>query len=81
MIPKFMQALWAWAAGKRVKHPDCIGQRPHDCALTSLYQAVPWLPESKIVEAFGFCAADWPYGGVTNKEFSIALEYLLDFNF
>ena len=29
-----------------------------------------------IVEAFGFCTENWPYGGVTNKEFQIALKYL-----
>lgn len=76
MISKFVQAPWAWAVGKRPRRPASIGQQLHDCALTSLYWAVPWLPESKIVEAFGFCAANWPYGGVTNKEFSIALKYL-----
>lgn len=76
MIPKLIKIPWAWAVGKRSQPPASIGQQPHDCALTSLYWAVPWLPESKIVEAFGFCAADWPYGGVTNTEFSIALNYL-----
>ena len=70
------RAAWAWAVGRRPNGPATIGQKPHDCALTSLYWAVPRLSESKIVEAFGFCAATWPYGGVTNKEFSVALKYL-----
>ena len=53
-----------------------IGAGDHDCALASLYWAAPGIPENRIVEAFGFCTENWPYGGVTNKEFQIALKYL-----
>ena len=56
--------------------PTAIGAGPHDCALASLYWAAPWIPEPRIIEAFGFCAENWPYGGVTNKEFQIAAKYL-----
>ncbi len=48
----------------------------HDCALASLYWAAPWIPEARIIEAFQLCAENWPYGGVTNREFAIALKYL-----
>lgn len=78
----FVKRAWAWAVGRRAVWPEKIGSQPHDCALASLYWAVPWLPESKIVEAFSYCADAWPYSGVTNKEFSIALKYLhLKFNY
>ena len=76
MIAKFVKTVWAWLAGRRAVWPEKIGHRSHDCALTSLYWAVPWLPENRIVEAFSYCADTWPYGGVTNKEFSVALKYL-----
>ena len=56
--------------------PTTIGAGDHDCALASLYWAAPSIPENRIVEAFGFCTDNWPYGGVTNKEFQIALKYL-----
>ena len=56
--------------------PTQIGQGQHDCALSSLYWAVPSIPEALIVEAFNVAAENWPYGGVTNKEFAIALKYL-----
>ena len=64
------------ATGRRLVSPRNVGRGHHDCALASLYWAVPWLSESEIVEAFGYCADDWPYAGITNKEFSIALAYL-----
>ena len=56
--------------------PMTLGDGPHDCALTSLYWAVPQLPESRIREAFQYCTENWPYGGVTNSEFAVALKYL-----
>ena len=62
--------------GNHYVEPKALGDAPHDCALTSLYWAVPRISESRITEAFGFCAENWPYGGVTNKEFAIALKYL-----
>ncbi len=56
--------------------PAQIGDGQHDCALSSLYWAVPAISESAIVDAFNLAADTWPYGGVTNKEFAIALKYL-----
>lgn len=73
---RIMQTIWVWLGGGRLVAPATIGIRDHDCALASLYWAAPWIPESRIVEAFGFCTENWPYGGVTNKEFQIALKYL-----
>lgn len=61
--------------------PTQIGQGRHDCALSSLYWAAPSLPEPYIVEAFNLATETWPYGGVTNKEFAIALKYLKVSNF
>ena len=49
--------------------------------LSSLYWAAPSLPEPYIVEAFNLATETWPYGGVTNKEFAIALKYLKVSNF
>ena len=68
--------IWVWLGGGHVKAPTTIGTGDHDCALDSLYWAAPWIPEIRIIEAFEFCTDDWPYGGVTNKEFQIALKYL-----
>ena len=56
--------------------PAQIGHGQHDCALSSLYWAVPSVPEPTIIEAFNVATDTWPYGGVTNKEFAIALKYL-----
>ena len=64
----------AW--DRHTKGPTQIGQGQHDCALSSLYWAVPSIPEPLIVEAFNLVTENWPYGGVTNKEFTIALKYL-----
>ena len=65
-----------WAGRGHVVGPLGLGDGPHDCALTSLYWAVPTLREDRIREAFQYCAKNWPYGGVTNTEFAIALNYL-----
>ena len=56
--------------------PVQIGDGRHDCALSSLYWAVPSLPEREIANAINVAADTWPYGGVSNKEFAIALNYL-----
>ena len=56
--------------------PTLIGDGRYDCALSSLYWAAPTIPEPDLVVAFNFAADTWPYGGITNKEFSIALKYL-----
>lgn len=65
-----------WAGRGHVVAPLALGDGPHDCALTSLYWAVPTLSEDRIREAFQYCAKNWPYGGVTNTEFAVALQYL-----
>ena len=57
-------------------NPTRIGDGPHDCALSSLFWAAPTLSETEIVDAFNVAADTWPYGGVTNKEFAIALSHL-----
>ena len=56
--------------------PAQIGDGRHDCALSSLYWAVPSLPECDITNAINVAADTWPYDGVSNKEFAIALKYL-----
>ncbi len=56
--------------------PAKLGDGDHDCGPVSLYWAAPRIPESRIYEAFLFCAENWPHGGVTNSEFQIALQYL-----
>ena len=72
LVDKFTVVVW----DRRTRGPTQIGQGQHDCALSSLYWAVPSIPEPLIVEAFNLAAENWPYGGVTNKEFAIALKYL-----
>ena len=71
-----MDTIWVWLGGHHLVAPTTTGAGDHDCALASLYWAAPWIPENRIVEAFGFCTENWPYGGVTNKEFQIALKFL-----
>ena len=68
--------IWVWLGGGHVMAPARIGIGEHDCALASLYWVAPGIPEIQIIEAFEFCTENWPYGGVTNKEFQIALKYL-----
>ena len=75
-IRRVADRIWAWLGGGHVIDPAKIGGENHDCALASLYWAAPWIPEDRIIEAFGYCTENWPYGGVTNKEFQIALKYL-----
>ena len=62
--------------GRHTASPAQIGDGQHDCALSSFYWAVPAIPESDIIDAFNVTADTWPYGGVTNKEFAVALKYL-----
>lgn len=75
-IRKLTDRVWVWLGGSHLIAPTTIGGGEHDCALVSLYWAAPWFPEDQISEAFEVCAENWPYGGVTNKEFAIALAYL-----
>lgn len=71
-----LDRAWVWARGRHAIGPTVIGTRDHDCALSSLYWVAPLLSENRIIEAFQFCTDAWPYGGITNKEFQIALSYL-----
>lgn len=61
---------------RHIKRPTHFGNGPHDCALNSLYWAVPSISEKALVEAFQLCTDHWPYGGVYNSEFSTVLDYL-----
>ena len=72
LVDRFSVMVW----DRHTRGPTQIGQGQHDCALSSLYWAVPSIPEPLIVEAFNLAAENWPYGGVTNREFAIALKYL-----
>ena len=75
-IVRWLDQLWIGLGFGHLTSPAFIGEGPHDCALTSLYWAAPSLPEKKIKEAFLHCSENWPYGGITNKEFAIALKHL-----
>ena len=76
-IRRIADKIWVGLGGGRhLIGPSELGSGPHDCAPASLYQVVPWIPEARIVEAFQYCTDGWPYAGVTNKEFQIAVKYL-----
>ena len=75
-VRRMVDRIWIWLGGGHVIGPTAIGEGDHDCALASLYWAASWIPEDRIIEAFKFCTETWPYGGITNKEFQIALKYL-----
>lgn len=76
-IFSFLSSLRARVSGSGSRgKPEKFGKGPHDCALVALYAVVPDVPEDEIIDAFTHCAENWPYGGVTNKEFSIAAKYL-----
>jgi len=61
---------------RHMASPEQFGNGQHDCALSSLYWAVPRISESDIMGAFHATSQTWPYGGVTNKEFAVALNFL-----
>ena len=48
----------------------------HTCAPNALLAVMPKLGENEVDSAFVFCCEDYPYGGVTNSEFSAVLGYL-----
>lgn len=48
----------------------------HDGPLKAALTVLPVLKESAVREALSNCSENWPYGGVTNVEFSTALRYL-----
>lgn len=61
---------------RHIRHPTLFGSGPHDCALNSLYWAVPSLSEKTLIDAFKLCTARWPYAGVYNSEFASVLDHL-----
>ena len=75
-VRKLTDRVWVRLGGSHLIAPNTIGNGKHDCALVSLYWSAPWFSEEQIFEAFEVCAENWPYEGVTNKEFAIALAYL-----
>lgn len=48
----------------------------HDCGPRALLTVMPTLSHERIREAFNNCSDKWPYGGITNVEFTTALRYL-----
>lgn len=75
-ISRTLDWIFVRLARRHFSPPTKFGSGPHDCALTALYWAVPQISEDKIKEAFMFCGEGWPYHGITNKEFTIALKYM-----
>ena len=71
----------SWLANKLARFPRTRPKAaplsgPHDCALHALSEVAPEVDIDKMREAFLFCAKEWPYGGVTNREFHVALNFL-----
>ena len=76
-LRRVLDGTWVKLGGKRhLVGPSMLGHGPHDCGPASLYRVVPWLSEESIREAFLYGAETWPHGGVTNRDFQIALKYL-----
>ena len=76
-IRRLADRIWVGMGGSRhLVGPTDLGRGRHDCAPASLYRVVPWIREDRIIEAFQYCTDAWPYAGVTNKEFQIAVKYL-----
>lgn len=75
-IRKIVDRVWVSLWGDHLLAPTTLGSGNHDCAPASLYWAAPMISEGRITEAFLFCSENWPYEGVTNKEFQIAVKYL-----
>lgn len=74
--------LYLWIVGlfkqKLPEYPQIPTkiQGEHDCALRSLYITLPNTPVEDMIRAFTNCCEWWPYRGVSNKEFNIALASL-----
>ena len=52
----------------------------HECSVNMLLNVMPQLDQEQVVDAFKKCCNLYPYDGVTNKEFNIALRYLKIFD-
>tara|TARA_X000000950_G_scaffold289319_1_gene411934 strand:+ start:5835 stop:7157 length:1323 start_codon:yes stop_codon:yes gene_type:complete len=48
----------------------------HDCGPRALMTVLPDLQRDKVEAAFKDCSDEWPYGGVTNVEFTTVLRHL-----
>ena len=75
-LRRIVDSLSVALRDRHMAAPEQIGDGQHDCALSSLYWAVPSVPEPVIARAFNEATDTWPYGGVSNKEFAIALNRL-----
>lgn len=52
----------------------------HSCGPVALARVMPDLSDGQIIKAFNLCCEEWPYGGVSNKEFNITLRHLKIFD-
>ena len=76
-LRRVVDGIWVKLGGKRhLTGQAMLGHGPHDCGPASLYRVVPWVSGDSIREAFLYCAETWPHGGVTNRDFQIAVKYL-----
>lgn len=60
---------------KSINIPSEI-QGLHDCGLRALHIVLPNLSIKGMKEAFSGCCQQWPYKGISNKEFNITLACL-----
>ncbi len=51
-------------------------QGSHDCALRALHIVCPETSIESMKNSFNLCCENWPYAGVTNKEFNISINHL-----
>lgn len=65
-----------WVNIFRKTPPAKLPGGPHDCGLRALCRVMPELPLEKITHAFDNSCDKWPFDGITNKEFNIALRFL-----
>ena len=77
-----LKKLFSWIVSLFKKKSPEYPQMPkniqgkHDCALRALYIMLPDTPIEGMINAFTNCCEWWPYRGVSNKEFNIALASL-----
>ena len=77
-----VKKLFSWIDGlfrrKLPEYPQIPKeiQGKHDCALRALYITLPSTSFEGMISAFTNCCEWWPYRGVSNKEFNIALASL-----
>ncbi len=49
---------------------------PHDCGIRALITVMPDLDHDEIKKTFTNCTDQWPYKGISDKEFNIGLRHL-----